>query len=110
MQENEDTTPTVYQPSSSSLQAPTPLATTCHSNVNTVTMQPMSEQQAGGLQAMDRPKSNDYFYLTASLMFLCLLTCNHLGALCLMPALICASMVRAIQLISCVEIIRALYS
>ena len=96
MQKREDTTQV-----SSTLQAPTRVAmipSTRRSKRNAVISQPMSQQQQPVCVQPMVP--NDHLCFTVALMFLCLLTCNYLGALCLMPALICASKVRARQQIS----------
>lgn len=62
------------------------------SNTNVQEHQPMlCREEAHTIQA---PQANDHLWLTISLMVLChLMCCNLMGALCLMPALICASLV-----------------
>ena len=48
----------------------------------------------GTVHMVQRLQANDHFYLTAVLMCLCLLLgFNVVGALCLMPALLCAAVV-----------------
>ena len=57
----------------------------------------MSGQQPV-IQVVPKPQANDHLYLTVALIFLCLLlNCNTLGALCLIPGLICAAVVGCIE-------------
>ena len=68
------------------------------SNTNVVELQPMSGQQPV-IQVVPRPQANDHLYLTVALMLLCLLLgCNTIGALSLIPGLICAAVVGIIRL------------
>ena len=67
-------------------------------NTTVVEMQPMGGQP----QIVQVPprQANDHLWLTMALMFLCLvLCCNGLGALCLMPGLICAALVSYLLLL-----------
>ncbi len=64
-----------------------------------VEMQPVMDAQPQSIQVVQSPKSNDHLFFTGALLFACLL-CGYitfgvtfLGALCLIPALLCAAVV-----------------
>lgn len=61
---------------------------------NVIELQPHANQQPMTIQVVPRPVSNDHLFFTMGLMFFFVFVCgNPLGACCLMPALICATMV-----------------
>ena len=82
--------PPIYQPA-----PPPPMTNISSQNTNVVELQPMgSQQQPHTIQVVQPPQANDHLWFTIALMVLCfLMCCNATGALCLMPALICASLV-----------------
>ena len=61
---------------------------------NVIELEPMEAQPI--VQVEIPPKANDNLFFTMALIFLCFLMCfNVAGALCLMPGLICATLVCA---------------
>ena len=61
---------------------------------NAIELQPLANQQPMTIQVVPQPVSNDHLFFIMGLMFVFVFVCcNPLGAICLMPALICATMV-----------------
>jgi Mg2+ and Co2+ transporter CorA len=74
------------------LQGP-PITAMSSNTTNVVGVQPVAGLHPNNIQVVPR-QANDHLWLTIALIFVCfMLGCNWLGALALIPGLICAAVV-----------------